>query len=155
MILVLFSVAQNANRLLSVSVSRGAWICGRVGAMSSKSGRHYWKDRKKKKSAVPDRWQDYVPYGRPIPNSRFIGERCVKGTVQNWFQQSNFLHSSTPFSSHTIQPSKCLSAPTWPSPSPMASYSRQTTCWSPSQRPTSTWVSSSISLSPRSTTARK
>ena len=41
--------------------------------MSSAPGYPWWDKKKKKKSAVPDRWEKYVPYGKPIPNSRFIG----------------------------------------------------------------------------------
>ena len=35
----------------------------------------YWK--KKKKSALPDRWELYIPYGKPIPKSRFIGKPVI------------------------------------------------------------------------------
>lgn len=32
----------------------------------------YGGNTRKQKSAVPDRWENYVPYGKPIPDTRFI-----------------------------------------------------------------------------------
>ena len=46
---------------------------------------HWKKDgyKKKKKSALPDRWEAYIPYGKPVPNSRFIGKKTVEALVSS------------------------------------------------------------------------
>jgi len=93
-------LVKHASRLIAtVELSR---ISSSASKMSSGHGYPWWEKRKKKKSAVPDRWENYVPYGKPIPNSRFIAFKvplrptiAVPETDGSLFTPTNMLDSFT------------------------------------------------------------